>query len=42
MVPLVAGPLSPDLLHHLLSRLQNLLAHPLLILAHHLLKRDWI
>ena len=36
------GPLSPDPLHHLLLRLQNLLAHPLLILAHRLLKRDWI
>jgi hypothetical protein len=29
-------------LHNLLLRLPNLLAHPLLILAHHLLKRNWI
>src|SRR5438270_10622281 len=30
------------LLQHLLARLHHLLPHSLLMLAHHLLKRDWI
>jgi len=29
-------------LRHLLARLHDLLADPRLILAHHLLKQDWI